>query len=99
MHALNLLIPHDINGLLGAPEVELKLPIFLAQFEALAFLYAGEEILVLRVLSLGVAIPGSEIPAAVLLPKPTRGRKVGYRIGATVDRCGLLFALASHLIE
>ena len=99
MHALNLLIPHDINCLLGALEVKLKLPIFLAQFEALAFLYPGEEILVLRDLSLGVAIPGSEIPAAVLLPKPTRGREVAYRIGAAVNRCGLLFALAGHLVE
>ena len=76
MHALNLLIPHDINCLLGALQVKLKLPIFLAQFEALAFLYPGEEILVLRDLTLGVAIPGSKIPAAVLLPKPTRGREV-----------------------
>lgn len=99
MHALDLLIPHDINCLLGTLEVKLKLPIFLTQFEALAFLYPGEEILILRDLSLGVAISRSEIPATVLLPDATRGRKVAERISAAVDRDGLLFTLTSHLIE
>jgi hypothetical protein len=57
MHALDLLIPHNIYRLLGTLEVKLKLPIFLVQFKALAFLNPREEILVLRGLSLGIAIP------------------------------------------
>jgi hypothetical protein len=57
MHALDLLIPHNINSLLGTLKVKLKLPVFLAQFKSLAFLNPREEILILRGLSLGVAIP------------------------------------------
>jgi len=57
MHALYLLIPHNINSLLGTLKVKLKLPVFLAQFKSLAFLNPREEILILRGLSLGVAIP------------------------------------------
>lgn len=57
VHALNLLIPHNIYRLLGTLKVKLKLPIFFVQFEALAFLNPREEVLVLRGLSLGVTIP------------------------------------------
>jgi len=57
MHALDLLIPHNINSLLGTLQIKLKLPVFLAQFKSLAFLNPREEILILRGLSLGVAIP------------------------------------------
>jgi hypothetical protein len=71
VHALDLLIPHDINCLLGTLEVKLKLPIFLTQFKAVAFLYPGEEILILRDLAVGVPISLSKISAAVLLPEAT----------------------------
>ena len=72
MHALDLLIPHNINSLLGTLQVKLKLPIFLAQFEALAaFLITREEIHILRDLTLRFAIPRGEIPAAVLLQEAT----------------------------
>ena len=57
VHALDLLIPHNIYRFLGTLKVKLKLPIFLVQFQALAFLNPREEVLVLRGLSLGVAIP------------------------------------------
>ena len=69
MHALDLLIPHNINCLLGTLKVKLILSIFLAQFKALAILNPREEIFILRGLSLGVAIPRGEIPAAVLFPE------------------------------
>ena len=85
VHALNLLIPHNIYRLLGTLEIKLKLPIFLVQFKALAFLNPREEILVLRGLSLGVAIPRGKIPATVLLPETARGRKVTERISSAVD--------------
>jgi hypothetical protein len=53
----------------------------------------------LRDLSLGVAIARGEIPATVLLPEATRGRKASERISAVVDRERLLFTLTGHLIK
>lgn len=68
MHALDLLIPHYINGFLGAFEIKLILSIFFTKFRSPSILKPREQALILRDISLRIPLSREYVLATLLLP-------------------------------